>query len=174
MKDATALLARAAKDENGIVRLEAAIAASYLGSADALEAILPVLDQPMGSHLNFAAQCALISEPLSRHWQGNDAYLAAHPSIGAFTKDWKKHGRITEGITTRSADDANFDSQKNLATIEIECIPDSPKILHATKLLNPETGEVLRFNAPKTSGEYPYLCTFPGHWIIMHGTMTVK
>ena len=44
MKDATKLLAKAAKDENGIVRLEAAVAASYFGTKGALEAILPVLD----------------------------------------------------------------------------------------------------------------------------------
>ena len=53
-------------------------------------------------------------------------------------------------------------------------IPESDKILHHTKLLEPDTAEVLRFKAPKKPGVYPYLCTFPGHWIIMKGEMTVE
>ena len=53
-------------------------------------------------------------------------------------------------------------------------VPESDKILHATKLLEPDTGEVLRFNAPEQPGIYPYLCTFPGHWVIMKGEMVVE
>ena len=32
---------------------------------------------------------------------------------------------------------------------------------------------VLRFEAPEEPGVYPYVCTFPGHWIIMKGNMVV-
>lgn len=53
-------------------------------------------------------------------------------------------------------------------------LPDSPKILHATKLLDPDTGEIMRFHAPEKPGVYPYLCTFPGHWVVMKGDMIVK
>ena len=53
-------------------------------------------------------------------------------------------------------------------------IPDSKKILHHTKLLGQDQSEVLRFKAPMPPGEYPYLCTFPGHWVIMRGVMVVK
>ncbi|MCB1079410.1 MAG: hypothetical protein KDM64_16450, partial [Verrucomicrobiae bacterium] len=53
-------------------------------------------------------------------------------------------------------------------------VPDSPKILHHTRLLEPATAEALRFHAPETPGVYPYLCTFPGHWIVMKGEMVVK
>ena len=41
-------------------------------------------------------------------------------------------------------------------------------------MVAPLSAESLRFIAPKEPGEYPYLCTFPGHWIIMKGTMVVK
>ncbi len=30
------------------------------------------------------------------------------------------------------------------------------------------------FTAPKEPGEYPYVCTFPGHWRLMKGVMTVE
>jgi len=53
-------------------------------------------------------------------------------------------------------------------------IPESNKILHHTKLLSQDQTAVLRFKAPKQPGEYPYLCTFPGHWVIMRGVMVVK
>ena len=32
---------------------------------------------------------------------------------------------------------------------------------------------VLRFKAPTEPGIYPYLCTFPGHWVVMRGQMIV-
>jgi azurin len=53
-------------------------------------------------------------------------------------------------------------------------IPDSPKILHHTKLVSPKAREELVFDAPKAPGRYPYICTFPGHWRIMKGTMIVE
>jgi azurin len=52
-------------------------------------------------------------------------------------------------------------------------LPVSNKILQATKLLGPNAKEELVFEAPKQPGEYPYICTFPGHWRIMKGTLTV-
>ena len=236
-ENAISQLAARANDDNGLVRLEAINAASYIGGRQALEAVLPVLEKPMGKYLKYAAQCALGSEALSQHWQDQPGLLTAHPELDAFAKSWQKGHRITEGITTPNADEARFDSQKNLVKVEVSClperlmytntgftvktgqpvkltflnpdatqhnlvivepgaleevgmagnemakdpgglakgfIPESDKILHATKLLEPDTGEVLRFNAPATPGSYPYLCTFPGHWIIMKGTMIVE
>jgi len=52
-------------------------------------------------------------------------------------------------------------------------VPDTPDVLHATKLIN--HGEIarLRFSAPTAEGKYPYVCTFPGHWRTMNGVMVV-
>jgi azurin/DNA-binding transcriptional ArsR family regulator len=52
-------------------------------------------------------------------------------------------------------------------------VPDSPLVLHATRLLNGGETERLNFTAPEKPGEYVYLCTFPGHWIRMYGVMLV-
>jgi putative heme-binding domain-containing protein len=52
-------------------------------------------------------------------------------------------------------------------------IPVSPKVLHATKLAAPGQKIQLAFTAPAEPGDYPYVCTFPGHWRRMTGTMTV-
>ena len=52
-------------------------------------------------------------------------------------------------------------------------IPESPDILFHTKLLQPGTSETLEFTAP-AAGNYPYICTFPGHGVIMNGVMKVE
>jgi len=52
-------------------------------------------------------------------------------------------------------------------------LPDSPKILWATKLLLPGQYAKLQFTAPKQTGAYPYVCTFPGHYLVMNGVMNV-
>ena len=56
---------------------------------------------------------------------------------------------------------------------EMDYVPDMPEVLYSTKMLNPEEKVTLRFTAPAEPGEYPYVCTFPGHWRIMYGTMNV-
>jgi putative heme-binding domain-containing protein len=52
-------------------------------------------------------------------------------------------------------------------------VPASSKVLQATKLVNPNDSIRIRFNAPKEPGEYPYLCTYPGHWQRMKGILKV-
>ncbi|MFN0127993.1 MAG: plastocyanin/azurin family copper-binding protein [Verrucomicrobiales bacterium] len=41
------------------------------------------------------------------------------------------------------------------------------------KLIGPGQNEEIAFTAPADPGEYPYLCTFPGHRFLMKGVMTV-
>jgi len=55
-------------------------------------------------------------------------------------------------------------------------LPDSLKgdVIAATKLLGPSESETIEFTAPKESGSYEYVCTFPGHFALMRGIMTVK
>ena len=52
-------------------------------------------------------------------------------------------------------------------------VPDTPLVLAATKLIGPGETARLRFKAPKETGGYPFVCTFPGHWRTMNGTMNV-
>ena len=52
-------------------------------------------------------------------------------------------------------------------------IPEMPEVLFATAIVNPEESVILRFMAPTEPGEYPFICTFPGHWRIMQGVMKV-
>ena len=51
--------------------------------------------------------------------------------------------------------------------------PDSPKILWASKMLDNGQSEVLEFKAPDKPGNYEFVCTFPGHYMLMRGVMKV-
>ncbi|WP_209331814.1 PVC-type heme-binding CxxCH protein [Lunatimonas salinarum] len=53
-------------------------------------------------------------------------------------------------------------------------IPESDRVLAATPLVTSGERFVLRFTAPSEPGEYPFTCTFPGHWRIMNGVMRVE
>lgn len=44
-------------------------------------------------------------------------------------------------------------------------------IIAQTKLLGPGESETIKFTL-KEPGEYTFICTFPGHWIAMKGTIT--
>jgi azurin len=52
-------------------------------------------------------------------------------------------------------------------------IPESPEILHHSKLVQAGQQDTIEFTAPAEVGDYPYLCTYPGHWAIMNGVMKV-
>ncbi len=52
-------------------------------------------------------------------------------------------------------------------------VPDSPDVLFSTDMVNAGNRFVLTFNAPTEPGEYPYVCTFPRHWMRMYGVMVV-
>ncbi len=52
-------------------------------------------------------------------------------------------------------------------------VPDSPDVLWASKVVPAGQSVTLKLTAPAALGEYPYVCTFPGHGILMFGTMIV-
>lgn len=52
-------------------------------------------------------------------------------------------------------------------------LPDDKRIWLHSKLLNPHEKEELAITAPAKAGDYPYVCTFPGHALTMRGIMKV-
>lgn len=52
-------------------------------------------------------------------------------------------------------------------------VPEVKEVLFHTKLVNPGKSYTLKFQAPKQKGDYPFICTFPGHWRGMRGVMKV-
>lgn len=52
-------------------------------------------------------------------------------------------------------------------------VPHSPLVLHATRLVEFGQQARLSFTTPDAPGDYPFVCTFPGHWRRMNGTLAV-
>ena len=57
---------------------------------------------------------------------------------------------------------------------ELGFVPPSKDIIWASKLLDHGKEEVIEFTAPTKPGDYPYVCTFPGHHILMRGMLKVR
>jgi azurin len=53
-------------------------------------------------------------------------------------------------------------------------IPPGDDVLFFTDIIEPGKSFTIHFTTPEARGEYPYLCTFPGHWQIMNGVMLVE
>ena len=56
---------------------------------------------------------------------------------------------------------------------ELHYVPESDKVLASTPVVMPKKKAVVRFKTPVKEGEYPYVCTFPGHGYVMHGILHV-
>ncbi|MDF2157937.1 PVC-type heme-binding CxxCH protein [Algoriphagus sp. CAU 1675] len=63
---------------------------------------------------------------------------------------------------------------RNPKGAEQNFVPKIPQVIAATRLVDPEGRESLVFTAPTEPGEYPFVCTVPGHWRIMNGIMKVE
>lgn len=49
------------------------------------------------------------------------------------------------------------------------------QVLAHTKLLGPKQSDEITFKAPTEPGEYPFICSFPGHYLSgMHGVLVVR
>lgn len=53
-------------------------------------------------------------------------------------------------------------------------VPDSEDVLFYTSMQDHWSTEAIYVNAPDAPGDYPFVCTVPGHWRIMTGILRVK
>jgi putative heme-binding domain-containing protein len=53
-------------------------------------------------------------------------------------------------------------------------VPKSADVLLYTDVVPPQDSFSIYFRAPTEKGRYPYLCTFPGHWMVMNGQVIVE
>src|SRR3546814_16258202 len=56
---------------------------------------------------------------------------------------------------------------------EEQFVPESEKVLQATRLINNNEAQTLEFTAPSQTGDYPFLCTFPAHSPLTRGVLKV-
>jgi len=53
-------------------------------------------------------------------------------------------------------------------------VPRSDDVICYTDVVEPGAEFAIHFQVPEIPGRYPYLCTFPGHWMVMYGELIVK
>ncbi len=63
---------------------------------------------------------------------------------------------------------------KQSNAIDMQYVPTSADVLFSTPLVNPNETTELVITVPHAVGDYPYVCTFPGHWRMMNGIMMVR
>ena len=52
-------------------------------------------------------------------------------------------------------------------------VPDSADVLFHTALTQPSATDTIFFTAPTTPGDYEFICSFPGHAMLMKGVLRV-
>lgn len=75
-------------------------------------------------------------------------------------------GTNTMAMSLKQMEDAE-------AALKRNWLPDDPAIWLHSKMLNPHESDTLEFTAPTKPGDYPYVCTFPGHAATMTGVLRV-
>lgn len=78
----------------------------------------------------------------------------------------EKHGVI--GMAAQTMSPTELDKKGNR-----QFLPKDQPFLDATHMLNPGQKETLKLKAPNQEGELEFVCTFPGHWMIMWGKIIV-
>ncbi|MCA8995603.1 MAG: hypothetical protein KDA80_01400 [Planctomycetaceae bacterium] len=53
-------------------------------------------------------------------------------------------------------------------------VPDTSDVIAYTDLVLPRDEYTIYFKVPDQPGHYPYLCTFPGHWLVMNGIIIAE
>lgn len=53
-------------------------------------------------------------------------------------------------------------------------VPKSDDVIVYTDIVPGEQNASIYFHAPAAKGRYPFLCTFPGHWMVMNGELLVE
>lgn len=129
-------------------------------TADAREVVIEANDQMQFSIDNFMV------EP------GETIQLTLK-NVGTMPKFSMGHNVV---VLVKSADPAAFvEAAMNAAANEYIPEGSEDQIIAHTKLLGGGESDTITFTAPEETGDYPFLCSFPGHFQIgMKGTMTVQ
>ena len=52
-------------------------------------------------------------------------------------------------------------------------VPEDDGVIAMSRLVKTKEQYSIYFRTPEEAGEYPFICTFPGHWMIMRGILEI-
>ena len=70
--------------------------------------------------------------------------------------------------------EASFKMLTNPKAADLNYTPKMKEVQVVVPVVDPNKQVTIYFRAPKKKGDYPFMCTFPGHWQAMRGSMKVK
>ena len=81
---------------------------------------------------------------------------------------------IVEKESAQKVGDASFKMLIDPKAGEKNYAPNLPEVLYVIPVINPGEAHTLHLRAPQSPGDYPFICTFPGHWMAMQGILKVE
>ncbi|MFT5128751.1 MAG: azurin [Rhodothermales bacterium] len=82
---------------------------------------------------------------------------------------------VTYPGAKQAVGEAAFRMLNDPKALEKHYVPDGHEgVLAYTNVVQPEGKHTLYMTMPQEPGEYPYICTFPGHWQVMQGVFLVR
>ena len=79
-----------------------------------------------------------------------------------------------EGLADRAADKVGETALRmGIRGPGKEYVPDMPEVLYYTRLVEPGQSDTIYLTAPTEPGPYEFVCTYPGHYLLMRGVLRV-
>lgn len=94
-------------------------------------------------------------------------------NVGTLPKEAMGHN----WVLLKKGSDAMAFANAAVAAKATDYIPENLKaqVVAHTKLIGPKQEDSVTFTVPSDKGDYPFLCSFPAHFIVgMKGTLSVK
>lgn len=128
---------------------------------------------PAGSAVEITANDAMKFSLARFEVSAGQQVKVTFTNIGTMPKQAMGHNFI---VLKKGADLKAFtDAAVMAAATDYIPAAKADQIIAHTKLLGPKQSEELTFTAPSEPGEYPFICSFPAHYIAgMKGVMVVK
>lgn len=124
------------------------------------EGVRTITITPVGNEMKFAQEEITVEagETVRVVFDNTPATSPAMQHNVVFITDHSEINRVGQAAMEAAANDY---------------VPNDPAVIAATPLAAP--GEIVEvtFTAPETPGDYAYICTFPGHYMMMQGTLKV-
>ena len=92
-------------------------------------------------------------------------------NIGTLPKEAMGHN----WVLLKPGTDLNAFAMAAMTAKDTDYVPAAhkDKVVASIKVLGPKQSADATFAAP-AAGEYPFICSFPGHYMLMKGTLTAK
>ena len=127
----------------------------------------PTQNAAVSNTIELTANDQLKFDKIELHVKANEKVTLTLKNIGTMPKESMAHNFI---LLKDGTDLAAFVASAINAPDHIPA--SDPAIIAHTKLLGPGESDTIEFTVP--AGSYTYICSFPGHYLTMTGSLTAE